>query len=132
MTKLSQVRGEDYLSLPRLSRDDVKVLWTVDFWDGMISGIVEYKSMAYWAQMCHDYENDDQPFYRRYLVIELSDEEVAEERYWHKLFMEKVGTHPTDVKPKEIWNEFFEPYGKRNPLDLSNNEVTGWFEEPLR
>jgi hypothetical protein len=131
MTKLHELSGDDYLSLPKLSRDEVKVLSFSDFWDGMLNGLIEYEAVVYWCQMCHDYESDDQPFYRRFLVIELSAEQLAEEQYWDALFMEKIGTHLTGLKPKELWNESFEPSSKRKPRDFSSNEVVGWFEEPL-
>jgi hypothetical protein len=130
MPKLSEVSGDDYLNLPQLNRSEVNVLWADDFWDGYLSGLLEYHSGKYWFQMCKDFDSDDQLFYRRFLVIELSEEQLAEEQFWEDLFQEKVGIYP-NKQPEEMWHEFYEPYKNRKPRDLSNNSVIGWFENPL-
>jgi hypothetical protein len=81
---------------------------------------------------------DLRDYYRRFLIVELSDEQLREKEYWHNLFREKVGTH-TDfevqgktleekLKPKETWDEFYRPYQQRKEVDLSDNLVIGWFE----
>ena len=77
-------------------------------------------------------------FYRRFLIIELSQEQLWEEESWHTLFQKKVGFH-TDygrnkreelvrLKPRQLQEEFYELYRRRSPLSIDDNPVTGWFE----
>jgi hypothetical protein len=35
---------------------------------------------------------------------------------------------PGTVRPQSQHAKFYDPYSKRVPLDLSQNEVIGWFE----
>ena len=134
MTRVADIVGEkEYLSLPRLQQTELKLLWHAGYWDGPIDGMVSYNGSKYWFQMC-----DDEEYYRRFLLVMLSQEQLEEEKYWHELFRRKVGRHtdyddqgkrPTGaIKPKELAKEFYEAYKTRRPRDLSNNEVIGWFE----
>ena len=98
-----------------------------------------YQDEKYWFEIVAESDDPDfQDYYRRFLIIELSDQQLQEEEYWHELFREKVGNH-TDyelqgiphkekLKPKDIWDEFYEPYQRRTEIDLSNNVVVGWYE----
>jgi hypothetical protein len=132
---LAEVKRESAIEkLTQLDMNDIRLLWHSGYWDGALTGLLLYEGCKYW------FENYDDPeaTRRRYLVIELTDEELWEAEYWHELFREKVGTH-TDyaddgrhrsgsVKPKDRWNEFYEPFQKRVPADYSENTVIGWFE----
>jgi hypothetical protein len=72
------------------------------------------------------------------LVIELTDEQLQEEKYWNELFREKVGTHwdydengrhtKGELRPREMHEEYYSAAKNRKPLDLSDNAVIGWFE----
>ena len=81
-----------------------------------------------------DDEDNFDTLSRRFLVLELSPQQLAEEEYWHELFREKVGTHcdydeaHLEVKPQEKHHEFYEAYQKRAKPDYSTNRVIGWFE----
>jgi hypothetical protein len=133
------IHREDYLRLPKIDKSEVKLLWHSDYWDGPTSGMLLYRGKKRWFQVCD--ESDDpglRDYYRRFLIVELSDRQLEEEEYWQGLFREKVGTH-TDhelqgesqkgrVNPKEMWDGFYEPYQKRVKLDLSQNTVLGWYE----
>lgn len=130
-TTLHEISGDNYVNLPQLPALDANVISVNDFSDPE-KGLVEYEGRVYWFQMCHDYDSYDQPYYRRFLVVKLTDEQLAEEQYWHDLFLEKIGTYDTGgLKPKQSWSEYYVPYRKRVPPDLSNNEVLGWWEQPL-
>src|SRR5215207_5227193 len=96
------LRREDYLLLPEIDRGEVKLLWHSDFWDGPTSGMLLYRGKKHWFQVCDESDDPDlQDYYRRFLIIELSDRQLEEEEYWHSLFREKVGTH-TDYEPQEV------------------------------
>jgi hypothetical protein len=49
--------------------------------------------------------------YRRFLVVHLTAEQLADEERWHELSREAVGTHtdygePGELRPREGWARF--------------------------
>jgi hypothetical protein len=130
---------EGYRRTPQIACDQVRLLWHVDFWDGPRSGMLVYLGEECWFQVVAESEEDASDWYRRFVVLRLTQEQHAEECRWHELFRAKVGVHtdydeqqrrPTKgfVWPRENWDEFYEPYRNRTPRDFSGNEVLGWFE----
>lgn len=122
--------------LPKVKWHDLRILWHCGYWDGPRSGLLSYKDIKYWFQVFD--EPDDATIFRRFLIIELSTEQVREEEQWHDLFRQKVGTH-TDydesgkrhigvLQPREIWHEFYDAYKNRLVQDFSDNQVVSWFE----
>lgn len=122
--------------LPKVNWNDLKLLWHVAYWDGPRSGLLSYKGIKYWFQVFD--EPDDASIFRRFLIIQLSVEQLLEEEQWHDLFRQKVGTH-TDYdedgkkhigtpQPENTWHEFYDAYKSRLIQDFSNNLVVGWFE----
>jgi hypothetical protein len=124
--------GTDYEKVPRIASDDVTLLWYTDFWDGPWNGVLLFRNERCWFETVVD-----EPKRRIALVLKLRPEQLEEEDRWHQLFREKVGRHtdfvpgrrwsPDLVEPVEKHHEFYEPYAKRTPLDVSHNEVLGWF-----
>jgi hypothetical protein len=154
MTKLSDLPEDFYLEyyrrLPQIDEKDIRPLWHNDYYDGPISGILLYQERIHWFQIFLDLRTDEAQdlidhggiasnhHFGRYLVLQLSEEQIREETYWHELFQQKVGTH-TDynenrqrvlgaLKPRDLWDEFYEPYKTRKPEDFSDNMIVGWFE----
>ncbi|HEY7426082.1 MAG TPA: hypothetical protein VH682_17760 [Gemmataceae bacterium] len=125
----------EYVHLPRIDRGEVQLLWHCDFWDGPISGLCLYQGRKCWFQVCAEGEEEEgDPFYRRFLLLELSPEQLADEERWHELFRQKVGTHTDhgeargELKRKEMWQEFYDEYAKRPKVDYTVNQPVGWFE----
>ena|ERR1051325_2045953 len=119
----------------KISRNQVRLLWHCDFWDGPINGLCEFNSRKYWFTLLDDGEPDAlDALPRKFALVELSPEQLADEERWHKLFREKVGTHcdleepHPEVKPKESHREFYEAHEKRAKPDYSSNAIVGWFE----
>jgi len=154
MTKLTDIPSDFYLEyyrqLPQIDAKEVRMLWHCAYWDGPLDGILLYRGKPHWFQIFCPLQTDEMrsrvdeenvvwnDYFVRYLVIELSKEQIKEEEYWHELFRQKVGTH-TDydenghraigaLKPGDMWSEFYEAYKTRTPRDLSNNQIAGWFE----
>jgi hypothetical protein len=131
---LSDLGG--YAAFPRIHRSAIRYLWHSAFWDHAQSGVLLYNGERCWFQMIDESEGND--WFRRFLVVRLTDEQMRDECYWHELFREKVGTHTDydesgkrqvgELKPQEMWHEFYDAYESRQPLDLSRNQVVGWFE----
>lgn len=135
MTEFESTIIETYPQIPRL---DVKLLWHCDFWDGPISGMLLYRTDMCWYAMIVENENDNGSWYRRFAVIRLTAEQLADEQYWHDLFRQHVGTH-TDygdderrtlgaVLPKTGWHNFYDKYDERPKRDYSTMPILGWFE----
>lgn len=128
---------EACLQLPPITRTDVRLLWHFDFYDGPISGMLLFNGRRCWFQMVAENEEPN-GWYRRFLIVALSEEQIATEERWHELFREHVGHH-TDydaeghrnsgtTRPREEWDHFYRPYGQREPLDLSRNDVLAYLE----
>jgi hypothetical protein len=117
----------------KLNRNDVRLLWYADFWDGPINGLCIYQNKKHWFEMSADdaFPDTNQ---RRFVVLDLSPEQLADEEQWHELFRQKVGTHcdfeepHPEIKPIEFHREFYDTYQQRATRDFSANVVIGWFE----
>jgi len=94
-----------------------------------------HEGRDYWFEAEAFDWDDEPPHGRRYFVFELSDEELADERYWHERFRELVGTH-TDydedgqrvqgsVHPPS--SAFYDEYSKRRQPDYTSRPPIGWF-----
>ncbi len=129
----------NYRQFPQIERTHLKFLWYSDFWDGPLSGMLVYNGQKYWFEIFGE-ADETEDFYRRFFVIRLTSTQIEEELKWHKLFEEKVGTHTTydenercslidALRPKEMWDEFYIPYNQRQPLDITQNTLIGWFED---
>jgi len=125
--------------LSQIKPSDVKILWTSDWWDGPINGMLLYQNRKCWFdRFDRGASANPKNTLQRYIVIELTAGQIETEEYWHAVFVEKVGSHMvpdengirhTDrVKPRETWAEFYDPYKNREKADFSNNLVIGFFE----
>ena len=122
----------DQAAHARILLDELQLLWVDDYYDGPLSGMLTYRNRL------HRYECPDGPMAieRRYVIRELSDEEIADEQYWHELFVRHVGDHMTfrndgqrgAVRPSSEHSKFYEPYGKRTTPDYSMRPIVGWFK----
>jgi hypothetical protein len=140
MTRLLELATtEDLVRLPKIDWHSAKLLWHDDYCDGPTSGLFLYQNKRYWFQVFDKSEDSNSPdYFRRFVILELTENQMKEEVHWHELFVEKVGTH-TDydesgkrvigaLKPKENWHEFYDAYEKRQKPNLLNNIVIGWAE----
>jgi hypothetical protein len=141
---------EYYQQLPQIDEKKIRLLWHHSYFDGPINGILLYEGKTHWFKLFYPLRTDEirsrtdkdgivwNDYFVRYLVIELTEEQVREEEYWHELFRQKVGTHTdydengqrkiSELKPENSQKEYFELSKTRNSIDLSNNLVIGWFE----
>lgn len=124
------------------------VLWHCDYYDGYLSGMLEHNNKRYWFYcvddilLPHPLDKDNEGEYindRLFFVYQLTDEQYDHQMYWYELFKEHVGTHTTyfnrkgkirkgSIKPHENHSKFYNRAKKdRKDLDLSKNEVVGWF-----
>jgi hypothetical protein len=138
------MNGGDYRAAPELSKGEYRLLWVAGHYDVPISGGVEYQGRLHWFQMWNAavwYETESPaPIY---LVVRLSDQQAAEETHWHNLFAQMVtngwdyddtGTR-IDYLPDKVVSgsgettaQFYRLQKAQPLLDLTDNEVVGWFQ----
>jgi hypothetical protein len=132
-TKIPTVELE---SIPKIAATDLHLLWVNDWDDGPLEAVVEHRGQAC-LMILHD-EDETRAEEYRWLLLELTEEQLADERKWHALFAENVGQHwcfhgPSIVHPPPPQNPdpeaFYRPYRERPPLDLTRSPVLGWSDE---
>lgn len=140
MISYSEVKITKNISLlPKINEKDLKFLWYNDWWDGPISGMLTYQNKKYWFDILSEDGSSPDVYYRRYLIIELSEEQVKHKEYWHDLWVEGMGSnsvpdengirHTDNLKPLHIRNAFTKYYKEiHTEIDLSENIVIGYYE----
>lgn len=119
--------------LPELDSGQICILWVNDWYDGPLEALAEYR-----AERCllviHDpgAVGTNDPW--RWVLFRLTQGQLADEEYWHRLFVKHVGAHwdwtgtqyPEPSGQSEL---FYGEYAKRPRLDLSQCEPIGWIAE---
>lgn len=94
-----------YQSLPQIP--EMKKLWYLGYWDGVWSGVCEvdgqkcffdfleawYDNNRYPDEDDLDYDTFEAPWYRRFLIVKLTDEQYQELEKRHAKFQRMVGCH---------------------------------------
>ena len=136
--KLKDLRNKNPDSeLTKIKFSETTNIWVSDYWDGAISGMLEYQNELYWFEMTQENaEWEEREWYRRFAIIKLSKDQLKKEFEVHEDFQRYVGTHydgkqlKTPPKFEEgKMDEFYNKhsaYVKSRPFE--NNEVIGWME----
>lgn len=117
----------------KLNWNDIRLLWYGDFWDGPMNGLCIYNDRKCWFEMIEESPDSPVDAPRRFIVVNLSAQELADEEHWHDLFRSQVGTHMDvgepcpEVKPKALHREFYEVYSQRRKPDYLDRPALGWF-----
>ncbi|MBZ0291425.1 MAG: hypothetical protein K8L99_02550 [Anaerolineae bacterium] len=141
---------EDYRSqLAQIDEHQLRIMWHCGWYDGPLSGVIAYKDKSHWFESLwqddeirtyvDDHGVEWQEWYKRFLLLELSEKQYQEELYWYNLFREKVGTYwdydesgnrkrDGSFKPREMHSEYYDAAKNRKPRDFTNNVIVGWFE----
>ena len=141
LTRSELSASDAYRQLPQIPRSDVQLLWHADYWDGPRSGLLLFRGQRCWFEVFAENDDEDEPYvwWRRFAILRLTPDQLAEEEPWHALFREKVGTHTDydatgarqkgELRPQKEWWEFYIACAGRTPQNFNSNEVLGWFEE---
>jgi hypothetical protein len=136
--KICDVRTNNDLEIiPKIERIELNILWVNDFYDIFISGIAQYQEKMFLFDLV-DYDfivTVSEKVRAKYWLIELDDEQLKEEIYWHDLFDRNVGSHfdftnkysplaEVDANP----DAFYIPYNKRIAPNYQNNRIIAWFQ----
>ena len=132
--KLGTLRKFDNAAITQIPRDQVRLLWSDDWYDGPISGMAEVQGARYFFEMIDPDALGEEEEHRKYWLIELNADQLNEEEQWHELFCRKVGTHfdftarPALPEEQVDLAAFYGPYRERKTPDYGNNTFIGWFE----
>ena len=125
---------------PRIGKDDFEWVFIGHYYDGPLGGLLRYRGEVCYFHVVWPRQDADEPEQlargqpRTLGVFRLTDEQLAEERHWQRLFEQHVGTHwsceteaaaPTSTGKLHL---FYDPASKREPLDLRSAEILGWIE----
>lgn len=150
MTDLSKFK-ENYQKLPQLPT--MRKLWHSNYWDGPLSGMCLIEGQKYWFECVEEWldnnsypEDDDDfetPWYRRFLIWKLTDEQQATIEARHAKFQRMVGTHCdydenghrgnfhyNDTITPETFKQFYEESKLESRMDITPTEdrILGWYE----
>jgi hypothetical protein len=146
---------EKYHKFPQLQ--EMRKLWHSGYWDGPISGMCLIDGQKCWFDLIEEWSDNnhypsetdgvdadwEQPWYRRYLVWKLTDEQQAEIERRHAKFQRMVGTHCdyddsgsrghfhyNDTVTPETFKQYYEESKLEQPMDLTPNDdqIIGWYE----
>ena len=119
--------------------ENVKLLYSNNYWDGPISGLCEYEGIYYYFNQSKEDmwdEVKEEWLPREYKVYEILPWQLAYELYWHSLFITNVKNARCDSTfEKKLKNDIFkikEDYYKKRKkeykeINYSKNKVIGIF-----
>jgi len=108
--------------LPEHPFDLSKVVFHVNYWNGPTEGLYRLKDREYWF-WCVD-ESGKKKRRRVFVLIELSKDQITEEKLWHKLFklLVKDGKR---LKPQNEWDRFYKPFRARPSTYIPLKSIVG-------
>lgn len=122
-------------TLKKYKKEEYQVIWIRDYWDAPITGMLSIDEQYFWFELIKENWTQDD-WFRRYAIVQLSDEQLEKEWQVHEDFQRYVGIH-WDVqftKPAPAFEEnqqdvFYETHlAYINTERFEDNEVIGWFE----
>lgn len=128
------------MCIPPKEVSKIKMLWVDDYYDGPLSGVMEYESKNYYFKLFDEHcaliltteDNDDAipDCVRWYHIYPLSDIEFAYEKKWNDMFENaKAETPDFDPKKDSPLSRYYEEQKKYRSVDLSLSKVVGWFRD---
>ena len=132
--------------MQEINLKDINLLWHLGYYDGYLSGIAKYQGKLVYVNFIEDNPDlyqpsddedylDNLPWYRKFAVLELSEEQIKFELQRHQDFESFVGNHTNyldgkrslgSLKPREQWDLFYKKYANIKN-DYSQNKVLGFY-----
>lgn len=152
---------KSYLKLPQVGGDEITLLWDEGYWDGRLSGKCLYLGKMHYFN-CVDMgrvvfkkedpgEEDDSndeidrersdPWWRRFSLTPMTDDESMEALRRHELFRKHVGEHCDysleevqkrafgATKPQSEWPSYFNEKKKWPKEECELRQPEAWYEE---
>lgn len=146
---------DNYQKFPKLTK--MRKLWHLNYWDGPLSGMCLIDGQKYWfdcIEQYHDnnpqmtdeefYAGNEYPWYRKFLIWKLTDDQQAVIEARHAKFQRMVGTHTdydengqrsnfhyNDTVTPETLKQFYEESKLEKPFSIepfSDAYILGWYE----
>lgn len=99
-------------------------MWFDDFYDGLLTGVVQYQNEVYRYEIVTDYTKLIYP--RIFALVALTADEFKEEKYWNDLYGKLIKEQPEN---KESHKFFFEEQQQRNIINYDDRCVIGYFTQ---
>jgi hypothetical protein len=125
--------------LPKLASSDLRLLWVNDWYEGPLEAVVEHRG-GHGLMVLHQQDlASDSPY--KWVVFELTPEQLEDEKTWHALYYEHVGEHwcfhgdavvkhpPPRSDPAPSSERFVALHRERGEVDLGDNRAIGWTDE---
>jgi len=118
----------------------MRKLWHSDYWDGPINGLCIVNDEKCWYEMIeensdsgHDVPDEPLPWYRRYLVWKLTDEQLNYVEVRHEKFRRMVGTHSDYVYDENdaCSRGKYQPNGELTSQYYEEARIEADLEKPL-
>lgn len=146
---------DSYQTFPKL--EVLKKLWHHSYWDGALNGVCEVNGEMCWFECIEEYwdnhsapDETDQasdwepPWYRRFLVHKLTEEQFLAVKARNDKFCQMVGTHSNydengkrsafhyneNITPETVSRFFSESKSDVFPdiYPMSETDIVGWYE----
>lgn len=113
-------------SVQQIPRDQLTILWFDDYYDGMLSGILEHSGQKLRFEIITDYSQNIHP--RTFAIISLTEKQLDEETSRHELFKNHVGDYKNKIyRPKTEHHLYFDKISESEKSDYESSFVYGWF-----
>lgn len=127
--------------IPHIPKSAVRMLWHHAYWDGPISGACVFDDERLWFSCYDENHGDEKKWYRKFVLLRLSDEQWKEIDLRHARFQDYVGTHTDydengkrlfgDLKPRVEPNHAkFYDWAKENPFENFEGEQVATYQTP--
>lgn len=137
-----------YQELPEIPH--IKKLWHQGYWDGPCNGVCEVDNKKCWFELIdewvdhNEWPDEDLDFeplwYRRFLIVQLTDEQFQELKKRHEKFQRMVGTHCDYndkgergyYQPNDTTDQYYKEQKSEPDYVLeaaSDSHVIGWYQQ---
>lgn len=105
-----------------IHESQLKFLWFQDFYDGPLNGILEFENKEYRYEIVTNYTKAIYP--RIFALVELTEDELKEEKYWYDLHKEIVKDQYTDVEANK---KYYKLEKRRKKINYNTKTVLWYF-----
>ncbi len=113
--------ADSRLALKKISADEIVILDVDDIWDGPLSGFCMFNNKKYLFYCFDQLEGDDDRWPRKYLLIELTQEQLAEHQKQDAVYHKWRSGSISQQEYQEIFETF-------QPQTIDKGQIIGWFD----
>lgn len=110
----------DQLQLSQISRDEISIVHENDHWNGPTEGVCKWKDKEYYFIWCGDMDKEKDEIIRKFLLINLIDDQMVEEKKEHSKFLESRNDG-------EKLQQFYKDQESFPEFKIDIDQLIGWF-----